>query len=145
MVAYPGGPSHPHKWGQMTLERKGGQSRVGSQSTSVILVRTPPGRRVNLGREGIPPGRYGRWGRAAAQGVRGGMLVLALPDPVLTGNVAEIARTLNPRVEPVFRTHSDDEAALLREERLGEVFTGEHELAAAMARHVVERQRQVTS
>ncbi len=76
---------------------------------------------------------------------RARMLVLAVPDPVLTRKVAEIARTLNPRIELVFRTHSDDEAALLREQGLGEVFMGEHELAAAMARHVVERQRQVTS
>jgi CPA2 family monovalent cation:H+ antiporter-2 len=51
----------------------------------------------------------------------------------------EIARTLNPRIEVVLRTHSDEEATLLREEQVGEVFMGEHELALAMAGAVVAR------
>jgi len=36
-------------------------------------------------------------------------------------------------------THSDEEAAMLRQERIGIVFMGEHELAAGMTRHVVTR------
>ncbi len=51
----------------------------------------------------------------------------------------EIARTLNPDIETVVRTHSDEEAALLRAENAGEVFIGEHELALGMTRHVLEQ------
>ena len=51
----------------------------------------------------------------------------------------EIARTLNPRIEIVVRTHSDEEAELLAQRAAGTVFMGEHELATAMTRHVVER------
>lgn len=51
----------------------------------------------------------------------------------------EIARTLKPDVETVVRTHSDEEAALLRKENAGKVFIGEHELALGMTRHVLDR------
>jgi monovalent cation:H+ antiporter-2, CPA2 family len=53
--------------------------------------------------------------------------------------MVEIARTLNPRIETVLRTHSDEEATLLRRENLGTVFMGEHELALAMTREVFSR------
>ena len=51
----------------------------------------------------------------------------------------EIARTLNPDIEIVVRTHSEEEAELLERERAGKVFMGEHELARSMTRHVLER------
>jgi CPA2 family monovalent cation:H+ antiporter-2 len=51
----------------------------------------------------------------------------------------EIALMINPRVETVVRTHSEDEAALLRKESAGRVFLGEHELANSMAAYVLER------
>ncbi|MBA3477325.1 MAG: sodium:proton antiporter, partial [Lautropia sp.] len=51
----------------------------------------------------------------------------------------EIARTLNPDIETVVRTHSEEEAALLRNENAGTVFLGEHELAMAMTRFVMEK------
>jgi CPA2 family monovalent cation:H+ antiporter-2 len=51
----------------------------------------------------------------------------------------EIARTVKPDIETVVRTHGDEEAALLRKEKAGKVFIGEHELAIAMTRHVLER------
>jgi CPA2 family monovalent cation:H+ antiporter-2 len=53
--------------------------------------------------------------------------------------MVETARTLNPSVEVVLRTHSDDEAALLQKEGVGKVFMGEHELALGMTRHVLDR------
>jgi CPA2 family monovalent cation:H+ antiporter-2 len=53
--------------------------------------------------------------------------------------MVEIARTLNPRIGILLRTHSDDEAAMWRAENVGEVFMGEHELALAMARSVVSK------
>jgi monovalent cation:H+ antiporter-2, CPA2 family len=51
----------------------------------------------------------------------------------------EIARTVNPRIETVVRTHSEEEAMLLQKENAGKVFLGEHELALAMTRYVLER------
>jgi CPA2 family monovalent cation:H+ antiporter-2 len=53
--------------------------------------------------------------------------------------MVEIARILNPRIGTVLRTHSDEEAELLRQEGLGEVFMGEHELALAMTRYVLDQ------
>ena len=70
---------------------------------------------------------------------RARMLVIATPDTVHVRKTAEVARMLNPRIEIVVRTHSDEEAALLRQENVAEVFMGEHELAAGMTRHVLAR------
>jgi CPA2 family monovalent cation:H+ antiporter-2 len=74
---------------------------------------------------------------------RAGMLVVATPDTVKVRKIVEIARTLNPGIEILLRTHSDEEAELLRQEGLGRVFMGEHELALAMTRAVIERQQAV--
>jgi monovalent cation:H+ antiporter-2, CPA2 family len=71
--------------------------------------------------------------------VRARMLVIAMPDSFRARKMIEIARTLNPKVEVVVRTHSEEEAALLQKEHAGRVFMGEHELALGMARHVLER------
>jgi CPA2 family monovalent cation:H+ antiporter-2 len=70
---------------------------------------------------------------------RAGMLVIATPDTLNVRNVVQTARTLNPAIEVVLRTHSEEEAGRLRAESLGEVFMGEHELARGMARHVLAR------
>jgi monovalent cation:H+ antiporter-2, CPA2 family len=70
---------------------------------------------------------------------RARMLVIAVPDTFRARKMIEIARTLKPDVETVVRTHSDEEAALLRKEKAGKVFVGEHELALSMTRHVLER------
>ena len=67
------------------------------------------------------------------------MLVIATPDPVKVRKMVEVARTLNPSIEIVLRTHTEEEAELLREEQAGKVFMGEHELALAMAGHVLAR------
>jgi CPA2 family monovalent cation:H+ antiporter-2 len=70
---------------------------------------------------------------------RARMLVIAVPDTFAARKMMDIARTLKPDVEIVVRTHGDEEAALLRKEGARRVFIGEHELALAMTRHVVER------
>jgi CPA2 family monovalent cation:H+ antiporter-2 len=70
---------------------------------------------------------------------RASLLVIATPDTVKVRKIVDIARTLNPRIQVLIRTHSDEEAALLRRENLGEVFMGEHELAQAMTRDVLSR------
>jgi monovalent cation:H+ antiporter-2, CPA2 family len=70
---------------------------------------------------------------------RAGVLVVATPDTLKSRKMVETACMLNPHIEIVLRTHSDDEAALLRQENLGQVFMGEHELAVAMTRYVLSR------
>ena len=70
---------------------------------------------------------------------RASLLVVATPNAFQVRKMVETARALNPRIETLIRTHSDDEAALLRRDNLGTVFMGEHELAQAMTRGVLER------
>ncbi|MGZ9044394.1 MAG: YbaL family putative K(+) efflux transporter [Telluria sp.] len=69
---------------------------------------------------------------------RAAMLVIATPDTFHVRAMVETARALNPGIKVVIRSHSDEEAHLLREETSGTVFLGEHELAASMARHVLD-------
>jgi CPA2 family monovalent cation:H+ antiporter-2 len=70
---------------------------------------------------------------------RARMLVITTPDTLDVRRMVEIARTVNPNIETVVRTHSEEELALLEKENAGKVFLGEHELALAMTRHVLER------
>jgi CPA2 family monovalent cation:H+ antiporter-2 len=67
------------------------------------------------------------------------MLVIATPDAFDARKMLEIARTPNPDIETVLRTHSAEEAELLLREAAGAVFMGEHELARGMAQHVLTR------
>lgn len=68
------------------------------------------------------------------------MLVIAGDDALAARRMAVHARLLNPGIEIAVRSHNEDEARLLQEEIAeGRVFLGEHELAQAMARHVLER------
>ncbi|HJV26926.1 MAG TPA: YbaL family putative K(+) efflux transporter [Aromatoleum sp.] len=67
------------------------------------------------------------------------MLVIATPDPVNVRSMANTARTLNPDIEIVLRTHSEDESKLLAKEGIGTVFFGEEELAKGMMNHVLQR------
>ena len=70
---------------------------------------------------------------------RAAMLVIATPDTVSVRRMIDVARKLNPKIQVVLRTHSDDEAELFRRENAGVVFMGEHELANAMTEHVLEK------
>ena len=60
--------------------------------------------------------------------MRTNMLVIAIPDAFLARQMLTIARTLKPNIAVVVRTHSDEEASLLRQDKADEVFIGEHEL-----------------
>jgi CPA2 family monovalent cation:H+ antiporter-2 len=86
------------------------------------------------------------WGNAAdaevliqAHIADAAMLVVATPDPLQLRQMAVTARALNPAIEVVLRTHSEEESNLLRQEHIGTVFFGEEELAKGMAAHVVTR------
>ncbi|SAL02847.1 TrkA-N family protein [Caballeronia ptereochthonis] len=67
------------------------------------------------------------------------MLVVATPDTLNVRQMADTARKLNPAIEIVLRTHSEDESRMLRKEGIGTVFFGEEELARGMAGHVLQR------
>jgi CPA2 family monovalent cation:H+ antiporter-2 len=67
------------------------------------------------------------------------MLVIATPDVLDAQKMIETARTLNPEIEIVVRSQSEEEAELLESDHVGLIFLGEHELAKSMARHVLER------
>jgi monovalent cation:H+ antiporter-2, CPA2 family len=75
--------------------------------------------------------------------VHAGMLVVTLPDTFDVRKIVETARTLNPGIETVLCTDSDDEATLLESERFGTVFIGESELARGMTEHVLGRMENV--
>ena len=70
---------------------------------------------------------------------RARLLVIATPDTLGVRRMAAIARELNPGIEIVVRSHNEEEAARLEAELAGTVFVGEHELARAMAGHVLAR------
>jgi CPA2 family monovalent cation:H+ antiporter-2 len=67
------------------------------------------------------------------------MLVIATPDTLNVRQMVNTARTLNPEIEIVVRTHSEAEAKLLESEHAGKIFLGEEELAQSMMRYVLER------
>ena len=70
---------------------------------------------------------------------RAAMLVIAIPDTFDVRRMVEVARALNPGIETVVRTHSEEEARLLQQDNVGTVFMGEHELALGMTRYVLSR------
>jgi CPA2 family monovalent cation:H+ antiporter-2 len=67
------------------------------------------------------------------------MLVVATPDSLKGRQMATLARQLNPAIEIVLRSHSEEESELLRREQLGEVFFGEEALARSISDHVLQR------
>lgn len=70
---------------------------------------------------------------------RAAMLVVATPDSLHFRAMADTARTLNPGIEIILRSHSEDDTLLLSKDGIGTVFFGEEELAKGMAAHVGSR------
>jgi len=70
---------------------------------------------------------------------RARMLLIAVPDTMRTRQMVETARMLNPGIDTIARVHTEEELAVLEQDKVGQVFMGEHELAVAMTRHVLER------
>jgi CPA2 family monovalent cation:H+ antiporter-2 len=86
------------------------------------------------------------WGDAADPAVliqahiaRARVLVVATADAINVRQMIEAARTLNPAIQTVIRSHNEDEARLLTQEVAATVFLGEQELAQSMARAVLSR------
>lgn len=70
----------------------------------------------------------------AAAPARARLLVVALPDAFHARHVIATARRMNPTIETVVRTHSDQEAAYLESEvGVGLVVMGEREVALSMS------------
>ncbi len=67
------------------------------------------------------------------------MLVIAVPDTVDVRRMVETARSVNPRIETVVRTHREEDWTALENDIAGKVFLAEHELAVTMRRYVLER------
>ncbi len=70
---------------------------------------------------------------------RASMLVVATPDTLDVRQMLHVARTLNPAIETVVRTHNEEEAGWLERDAAAQVFLGERELAKGMISHVLER------
>lgn len=69
--------------------------------------------------------------------VHAATLVVAISDTFRTRRMVEIARMLNPKIETLVRTHSDEEVRLLQQENVSRVFFGEHELAQSMIQYLL--------
>jgi CPA2 family monovalent cation:H+ antiporter-2 len=64
-------------------------------------------------------------------------LVVAVPDPLVTRQVVDIARAMNPRLRIIARTHSEAERQWLLGRGVDSVILGEWELALEMALHAL--------
>lgn len=70
---------------------------------------------------------------------RAAMLVITVGDTLSARTMVTIAKTLNPSIAVALQSPNEEEAQWLRASHLGEVFLGKHELARAMAAHVLAR------
>jgi CPA2 family monovalent cation:H+ antiporter-2 len=127
-----------------------GYGRVGSRIAKALMDRNLPFVVAEENREVVEELRAANipavWGNASDPSVliqahvaRAGMLVIATPDSFNVRKMVEIARTLNPEIEVVVRTHNEVEGRLLEQDEVGKVFIGEQELAQAMLGHVLFR------
>ncbi|UHQ19301.1 Kef family K(+) transporter [Lysobacter sp. KIS68-7] len=66
-------------------------------------------------------------------------LVVAIPDTFDVRRMVDTARTINPGIDIVVRSHNAEEAALLAKEGAGHVFLGEVELADGMTDYVLSK------
>lgn len=67
------------------------------------------------------------------------LLVIATADTLNVRKMADIAKTLQPGIEVVVRTHNEEELRLLKKDNIGTIFLGEEELAKGMTKHVIDR------
>lgn len=127
-----------------------GYGRVGKRIASALEARGIPYVVAEQNRELVEKLR--KQGMAAVSGnaadpavliqahiAEAAMLVVATPDPLNVRQMADTARTLNPDIEIVLRTHSEEESLMLRKDGIGTVFFGEEELAKGMTGHVLQR------
>lgn len=125
-----------------------GHGRVGRAIAEALHAREVPFVIVERDRERVEAlrerGWAAVWGDAAEAEVlaqahiaRAALLVVATPDTIGVNRMMEIARTLNPAIGVLVRSHNDEEAQRLQAGGATQVFVGERTLAEAMAGRVV--------
>ncbi|MFA9218495.1 MAG: YbaL family putative K(+) efflux transporter [Sphingomonadaceae bacterium] len=119
----------------LTLQQQGIAYVVAEQNREVVDQLRKDGVHAVAGNAGEPAVLI------QAHVARARMLVIATPDTFHVRAMIETARALNPTIQTVVRTHSDEEAELLRGERAGQVFIGEQELAKGMGEFVLGHYR----
>ena len=67
------------------------------------------------------------------------MLFVTVTDAPTTRRIVQEARRLNPRLNIVVRTHSEEERGVLLDLEVDDVVLGEREVAAEMARYGLRR------
>ncbi|WP_430009470.1 YbaL family putative K(+) efflux transporter [Methylophaga lonarensis] len=67
------------------------------------------------------------------------MMVVAMPDAVNVRYMVATAKKLNPEIEIVLRTYSEEEAEMLHKDNIGTVFFSEDALASSISQHISER------
>lgn len=78
---------------------------------------------------------------AQAHVARAAVLIIATPDTLRARQMVDCARTLNPDIAIIIRSHSEMEAALLTEQAACTVLLGERELAHSMSQHTIDALR----
>ncbi|MBS0354682.1 MAG: cation:proton antiporter [Proteobacteria bacterium] len=125
-----------------------GYGRVGRHIASALDKQRVPYVVADSNREVVETLR--KLGKAAVSGdasdpivlvqshiTRAAMLVITAPDPLASRKMVDIARKLNPEIITVLRADSEDDADLLRREKLGRVFVSHQELAVGMSGYVL--------
>jgi CPA2 family monovalent cation:H+ antiporter-2 len=88
------------------------------------------------------PAVYGNASRKTvlelARPERARMVIVTAPDPFQARAVVEQARRLNPSIETVVRTHSEEERGYLERAGVSRAVVGEVELAQTMARYALQ-------
>ena len=124
-----------------------GHGRVGQRITAALQAKGIPYVVAEESREAVERLRGGGtqavYGNATdpatliqAHVAHARMLVIATPETIEVRQMVQVARTLNPRIAVVLRSHNAEEADLLTSEGAGRVFVGEDTLATAMVGHV---------
>jgi len=126
-----------------------GYGRVGQRIASALAARDIPFVVAEQNRDLVE--RLREQGLAAVYGdavepsvliqahiARAHMLVIATPDTLNVRQIVATARTLNPAIATVVRSHNEEEAQLLEQDGVGKVFLGEEALAVAMTDHVLD-------
>jgi monovalent cation:H+ antiporter-2, CPA2 family len=125
-----------------------GYGRVGSAIGDILARQGIPFVAIDHDRDVVlslrERGRVALFGDAARAGVlqqahpeRARLLVVATPDPFQARAVVDRARAANPGIEIVARAHSDEQRSYLERHGARIVLVGEHELAFALAHHVL--------
>jgi len=125
-----------------------GHGRVGQRITAALAAKGIPSIVADESREAVErlreSGSQAVYGNATepatliqAHVAHARMLVVATPETIEVRQMVRVARTLNPGIAVVLRSHNVEEADLLTSEGAGRVFVGEDTLATAMIRYVV--------